>query len=289
MRTRMIVTMMLTALSISLLSCSKNNTPNPVEPVVVPEEVIADFTNRFPNAQDVSWEQMSNVLKANFLLENTSHSAWFQNSGSWNWIRTDVKLKKETNRLPAAITEYINTNYPEWIIDDVDLIRTPSEIFYEIELKKLGEYDVTIIIKEDGTLINSFIDIDDDDDDDINASAVPQAVKETFNSLYPTAVRVEWEKERQIYEAEFVMDNTKYESLFKEDGTWLKTTMEINLRRSSLPDNIKNYISANYAGWRIDDAKFIKTPTAEYFEIELELGEMETTLFIDEKGNLVKP
>ena len=74
----------------------------------------------------------------------------------WNLRPTTLGLKTtaKTNGLSQAILDYIAANYPGWVIDDIDLIRTPTDQYYEIELEKRGEPDVTIFIRADGSLIN---------------------------------------------------------------------------------------------------------------------------------------
>jgi hypothetical protein len=55
---------------------------------------------------------------------------------------------------------------------------------------------------------------------------VPQAVKSTFSSKYPSATDAKWEVEksegRLVYEAEFKLEGKRKEAEFKPDGTFIK-------------------------------------------------------------------
>ena len=286
MKTRLFILAISLLLGLGLQSCSKDD--NKAQDVfsTLPEAVQADFQAKFPTVTNAQWEQKGNILKGEFVLNRVEHDIWYQNSGSWNWIRTEAEMKTQSSSLPTAIQSYISTNYSGWRIDDIDFIEVPGDKFYEIELEKVGERDVTLIIKEDGTVIGEFV--DSDDNDDINVSSVPSGVISTFESMYPTAVRVKWEREGNLFEAEFIMNNEKYEAYFNQDGTWVRTTKELAPRANLLPSAVQTYISTNYAGWKIDDIDFIQTPTVEFYKIELEKsGERDVTLIIKEDGTVI--
>ena len=59
----------------------------------------------------------------------------------------------------------------------------------------------------------------------IPASEVPSAVKATFRNLYPTATKVQWEREREdgrtIYQATFTLNGDRKRALFSANGTFL--------------------------------------------------------------------
>ena len=53
----------------------------------------------------------------------------------------------------TAIQNYLNTEYAGWKVDDVDLVQTSSDEFYEISLEMSGKPDTVIFIHSDGTLV----------------------------------------------------------------------------------------------------------------------------------------
>jgi hypothetical protein len=60
----------------------------------------------------------------------------------------------------------------------------------------------------------------------IAAADVPSAVMTAFNTKYPNAANVEWEKEKEkgkiMYEAEFQFNGKKTEAEFSEDGKFVE-------------------------------------------------------------------
>ena len=60
----------------------------------------------------------------------------------------------------------------------------------------------------------------------IPASQVPAPVLASFNSLYPDATNVKWEKEREHghieYKADFMIGNQRWEARFLADGTLVR-------------------------------------------------------------------
>ena len=67
------------------------------------------------------------------------------------WVRTEIELNLRTTNLPQAVLQYLATNYPGWTIDDADLIQTPNDEYYVLELEKRGQKDVKLYIRADGT------------------------------------------------------------------------------------------------------------------------------------------
>ena len=109
-----------------------------------------------------------------------------------------------------------------------------------------------------------------------------------FYDLYPKAIHIEWERENGMYEAEFILDNKGYDALFQEDGTWIRTETEINLRVTPLPQPVIQYIDANYTTWTIDEVSLIDSPQGEYYRIELEKkGQPDVELFIRPDGTVM--
>lgn len=258
-----------------------------VNSINVPDEVETLFVANFPNAQNVEWKQKHNLYEANFSMENIRQSAWFEYDGTWKITRKSQNLGGGSNQLPQPIIDYIQSNYAGWAIDDIDLIVTLTDTFYEIELQKRGEPEVTIFIKADGTLLNTIVDRDFNDGD-VATQNVPEAVLRTFYNLYPKAIHIEWERENGMYEAEFILDNKGYDALFQEDGTWIRTETEINLRVTPLPQPVIQYIDANYTTWTIDEVSLIDSPQGEYYRIELEKkGQPDVELFIRPDGTVM--
>lgn len=53
----------------------------------------------------------------------------------------------------------------------------------------------------------------------INAAKVPQVVKDAFNSLFPNATNVEWQKDDGNYKVRFTIHHNRKSAIFTPDGT----------------------------------------------------------------------
>ncbi|MEP7319284.1 MAG: hypothetical protein ABI921_11090 [Panacibacter sp.] len=64
----------------------------------------------------------------------------------------------------------------------------------------------------------------------IPASQIPAAVLSNFNSLYPSATNVKWEREREDsgieYKADFMLGNQRWEARFASNGTFLRSCLK---------------------------------------------------------------
>lgn len=125
-----------------------------------------------------------------------------------------------------------------------------------------------------------------DDDDDLLPEKVPAGIKETFNTMFPSVI-AKWERERGLYKAEFFNGMGKdVDVYFKADGTWVRTVTDVY--PSELPQVVKDYVAANYAGWYIDDADWVETPEGNYYLLELDReGQAEIYLRITEDGEVL--
>lgn len=295
MKTKILSLAALAVVGLGLQSCSEDNALTPTDSVlsemIVPEDVKAVIAENFSNPENIDWDKKSSMYEAEFTAENTDYNVWIENVGTWQATRTVTKYGKQTGKVPQVVLDYVATNYPGWIIEDIDYVRTPREKYYEIELEKNGEPDVTLFMKTDGTLIKEFVEKTrntGNNNHNVHQNNIPEAVQNTFYSRYPKAIHVKWEREGNMYEVDFIMESEQYEAYIQANGTWVRTEKRINLRTTTLPQPIKDYLAANYAGWSIDDADLVTTPTDEYYEIEIESrGDQDVTLLIRADGTLV--
>jgi hypothetical protein len=115
---------------------------------------------------------------------------------------------------------------------------------------------------------------------------VPVSVKATFESLYPGAQSVKWEKDGYYYEAEFTLDGDEMEAVFDATGGFIESEMEINV--DELPAAVRNSLSENFGDWDVEEADMIKTADGEkVFEVELENGRKTIEIRMDENGNKI--
>jgi uncharacterized membrane protein YkoI len=117
--------------------------------------------------------------------------------------------------------------------------------------------------------------------------AIPVAVKTAFSQKFPTAKKVNWDLESATeWEAEFKQDGKEYSVSFSLDGTWLKTEQEI--KKSDLPEVIKQTLAKDFDGFRIEEAEISQTPEGSVYEVKVEKGEEEWELVFDANGKLIE-
>jgi hypothetical protein len=117
----------------------------------VPQAVISSFEQKYPNTK-ASWENERGMLKAEFRKNRKDVDAWFESNGTWVRSVTDLTSRD----LPDIVVSIVNSTYPEYHIDDADLIETPTEKYYIIEIEKRGFMDMEIKLKvsEEGKILS---------------------------------------------------------------------------------------------------------------------------------------
>ena len=78
----------------------------------------------------------------------------------------------------------------------------------------------------------------------------PKPVHDAFNSMFPGATHVEWEKVLSTYKAEFYHDGHEKEALFDGDGTWQRTKTELSF--FGVPAPVLE-TAREFCPWDIDD------------------------------------
>jgi hypothetical protein len=116
---------------------------------------------------------------------------------------------------------------------------------------------------------------------------VPQAVKDAFAKKFPTAEKVDWDKESATeWEAEFKMNTLEYSANFLEDGSWQETEHEID--EAEIPQDVIKALQSNFSGYEIEEAEMSETPQGTVYEFEIEKGKTEMEVSIDPNGKVLK-
>ena len=144
-------------------------------------------------------------------------------------------------------------------------------------MKKLKILGAVLFATAIGTGIFAFGTIED----------APQKVREAFAKKFPNVKKVKWEKESDTeWEGEFKMKGTEYSAIFLQDGTWQETEHEI--KKKSIPASIKTTLETEFSGYEIEEAEISETKDGSVYEFELEKGEEELEVVIDNNGKVIK-
>jgi hypothetical protein len=114
----------------------------------------------------------------------------------------------------------------------------------------------------------------------------PKVVSEAFNTKFPAAKSVKWDKENgKEWEAEFKMNGKEYSANFSMNGEWLETEQEI--KKSELPSAVLASIKTNFADHKIDEAEKSDKKEGTFYEVILEKGEHEMKVVFDASGKVI--
>lgn len=128
---------------------------------------------------------------------------------------------------------------------------------------------------------------DDDDDKDIIADAqLASAFEAQFPDVDARFVQWEWDGRRNAYEADFWEDNYEKTAWFSSGYVWQMTETDLNPPYAEVPSAVLEAAYAEQPDYRIEDVDFIETPTNDYYVVEMERGEREIYLNIEEDGRV---
>ena len=119
---------------------------------------------------------------------------------------------------------------------------------------------------------------------DLKEKDVPTAVKAAFSQKYPAAKKVNWEKEKGNYEANWGGKSGEDNSaMFTPSAVFLEIVIAIPV--AQLPASIVAYVSKNYKGAKIKEAGKVTDASGKHmFEAEIKGKD----LIFDEKGVFIK-
>ena len=116
---------------------------------------------------------------------------------------------------------------------------------------------------------------------------VPAKVKTAFEQKFPSATKVNWDKENATeWEAEFKMDSKEYSANFSSDGKWLETEYEIS--KSAIPQAVNSTLENDFSGYKIEKTEMSETADGKVYEFELKKGKSNLEVAISPDGKVVK-
>ena len=118
--------------------------------------------------------------------------------------------------------------------------------------------------------------------------SVPQAAISAFNTKFPYAEEVKWDKENSSeYEANFTLDGLDMSAVFSENGTWKETETSIGI--DQLPQAVLDAIKLNYSKGKLFGAsKIIRADDTTIYEADIKVKSKKKEVLFDENGNIVK-
>ena len=96
---------------------------------------------------------------------------------------------------------------------------------------------------------------------------VPKQVRQAFETIFPEATHVEWDKEFSSYTADFYHEGHEKEAQFNKEGNWMRIKTELNINEVPAP---VMEAAHEYCDWEIDDVFLYEQANgvAAYYVIE---------------------
>ena len=194
--------------------------------------------------------------------------------------------------IPQAVrTSFESSEYATWQKDNeverIERAGTEKEVIYIIEVESAQDIDMDLHYSADGILIKAV----NDDGNGNNESLLPDApsnmvtaVTELIQKNYPNARIIEIEQEKGMIEVDIIHENQSQEVLLSTNYEWISTSWDVYVLPVKVTDAIK---ASQYSDYVVDDAEYFETPAGNYYWIELEQGEKEVKVKINEDGQFI--
>lgn len=107
----------------------------------------------YPGATNVDWEQKGLYYVAECWVNNTEKHVWFD--ANTNWVMTETELNSINDLLPPVLTAFMESEYANWVVEDVDALEYPNEPTPEFVVGvEQGKQEVDLYFSEEGGLIH---------------------------------------------------------------------------------------------------------------------------------------
>mgnify|MGYP003306889111 FL=1 len=127
----------------ALFACEEDN-------IAVNNEIRDFIEQKYEGAQILYAEKEFNgEIDVEIIHDNIKKDVKFNRRNEWISTSWDVSI----DQLPDESRASILDRYPQYRIEDVDYIETPSGDHYKVEIEK-GEWDRTVFVTADGVILN---------------------------------------------------------------------------------------------------------------------------------------
>lgn len=262
---------------------SCNNDDEPKGDGNVPQAVLDAFESQYGETR-ANWSVKDGYAIAQFNDNNGDATAWYaldKGNDAWSMTKTEIPYTS----LPQDIVTAISSSpYASWTPDnEVDVLeRNNAERLYIIEVNS-GGVEVDLCYTESGILVSETVDSDGKEND--YTSYLPQTPASGINAWieqnFPKARIVDVDVERNGTEVEIIHDGMKHEILFDASSNWLRTKTEYDWR--NIPDGINTFVQSNHPDYHIDDVDRYETKDNIYYCVELESGDRERKIYLNEQ------
>jgi len=202
----------------------------------------------------------------------------------------------DAGQLPQAVLDYLDTEFPNAAIEEVEIEVEYGLEFYDLDLSN----GIDVYFTADGTFAcsedddNSDDGGDDDDGDDDDNIDLPSAAASFIQDNFPDYAIDYVQREEfcngYIIEVEIEMGTTDRDLYFDLNGDFLFEADDISV--STLPQAVAATLEVEYPDFQIDDAEILTMAdgsTRYWVEVENETNdnEKEYDVILEEDGSIV--
>lgn len=193
---------------------------------------------------------------------------YFDYKNEWVYTSWDVRPADVSD----VVRDVVDRMYPGYRIDCAEYIQHGRGDYYVLELEK-GEFEADVTITVDGEIVSP-------------STILPvlgTEIKEFVSVKYPSASIVDYGYDAAgIFEVIIRDGNVDKYLFFDEDGTWLRTRWNVSV--DYLPNAVNSALAASFPAYFVDVAYYVESPDSVFYEIELELGELEFVVKVTPEG-----
>lgn len=219
----------------------------------------------YPGAKIVDIDKEKNGTEVELIHNNKKYEVWFDQSDVWQ----QTKIEYGSRNVPDVVTAFVNANYPDYRIDDVDqyITKDNAEGYYCIELEQ-GKREHKVYIDAAGNEIQRPVsDIPTGDGD---SQGTLKGIENVLNEKYPGYRITDRDNDDGLIEIEIRHDGIEKDVYFTHsDETWVYTNYDI--RSNRLPEAVKTALNDKFGthSYLDEDAECFETPKGNYYEVEV--------------------
>lgn len=123
----------------------------------VPDTIRNTFTTKYPKVKKIEWFKYQPAAGDDLVMDDSYYYVRFNNNGAdyttWynnqgEWVKTSTKIAGNKN-LPGPVNQYINANYPDYTIEEINKENDKNMDMFEIKMNK-GDSKVKLKILPNG-------------------------------------------------------------------------------------------------------------------------------------------
>lgn len=117
-------------------------------------DVYSWVKSKYPGAVIVDIDHEDGCIEVEFIFNSMKHDALLTSSNQWIYTKTDYN--RSSSKLPAEALNFIQTNYPNYGIDDIEYYETASKgNFYSVEIEGSHDNDIELYFDTEGNKMES--------------------------------------------------------------------------------------------------------------------------------------